>query len=331
MKRIKVAFVDFWKGFDPNSFICTLALQKKYNIEIKTEANDADYVFYSVFGDEHWFLPSEKIKILYTGEDLCPDFNACDYAIGFEWLNFGDRYLRLPNYYINPFHRKAFKAFETRYESPLGDERAKQLVKSRDFCSFVVSNGDGNPIRRQLFEALSQYKQVDSGGRWMNNVGGPVKDKISFESGHKFSIACENSSHSGYTTEKIIEAFAAYTIPIYWGDPNIDKVFNTKAFINVNDFPSLEAVVQRVIELDNSENDYIEMLKQQALLDTEFYSIGSQESLVLDFLQNVVEQPLIRAQRYNRDFCGKQYHERERKLIIKNKKTWKDLVKERFF
>ena len=50
----------------------------------------------------------------------------------------------------------------------------------------------------------------------MNNIGGAVSDKFAFQQKHKFSIAFENTSYCGYCTEKIVEAFVAGTIPIYW-------------------------------------------------------------------------------------------------------------------
>lgn len=330
METIKIAYVDFWEGFSPEDFLCTQVLRQKHDVEILADPKDADYVFFSVFGDEHWFLSPDKIKIFYTGENICPDFNACDYAVGFEWFVFGDRYLRMPNYYATRFHREQTALFEKRYEDAESNRLQYNWAVNRKFCSFVVSNGDGNPIRRQLFEAISRYKPVDSGGRWMNNVGGPVEDKIAFESDHKFSIACENSSHPGYTTEKIVEAFAARTIPIYWGDPEICKVFNPKAFINVMDYPSIDAVVQRVKELDENEEAYIDMLKESAMQNPVEYSIENQMNLMADFMQHIVEQPLNKAQRYNREFWGQRYRDRERSLIIRSRKNWKDLLKERF-
>jgi len=49
---------------------------------------------------------------------------------------------------------------------------------------------------------------------------------------------CVLSDCQDAMTEKIVEAFAANCIPIYWGDPSISKVFNSKAFINVLDIPN---------------------------------------------------------------------------------------------
>ena len=56
--------------------------------------------------------------------------------------------------------------------------------------------------RGEVFDLLKAYKTVSSGGKWRNNVGEPVADKLGFQSKHKFAIAFENNSHPGYLTEK---------------------------------------------------------------------------------------------------------------------------------
>lgn len=80
------------------------------------------------------------------------------------------------------------------------------------------------------------YKKVDSGGKYKNNIGKPVENKRDFQMTHKFVIAFENTSTRGYTTEKIIGAYAAGAVPIYWGDPDVAMTFNTKSFINCNEY-----------------------------------------------------------------------------------------------
>lgn len=42
-----------------------------------------------------------KIRIFYPPpENLVPDFNICDYAIGFHYLDFEDHYFRFPLYLV---------------------------------------------------------------------------------------------------------------------------------------------------------------------------------------------------------------------------------------
>lgn len=319
--EVRIAFVDFWPGCDQQNHIITKALKQKYEVKF-VHPQEADYVFFSVFGDEHWSLPDETVKIFYTGENLCPDFNICDYAIGFEWMDFGDRYYRLPNYYATEF-------FLPKVEQMLQKHHlsADKDYVGRKFCSFVVSNPAGSPIRREAFERISTYKKVDSGGRWLNNIGGPVEDKLAFDSEHKFSIVCENSSHRGYTTEKIVEAFAAQTIPIYWGDPEVTRVYNPKAFINIQEYANWDDLIAEVKKIDENKDLYIRMLKEPAIKDGSF-TYQEQFDGMAAFLAHIIEQPHSEAYRYNREFWGKRYVERERALMQRSeRKTWKDYLK----
>lgn len=323
MEKVKVAFVDFWSGADLEQFILLRALREHHETVITTVA-EADYVIFSVFGDDHWFVPDDKVKIFYTGENVCPDFNACDYAFGFSPISLGDRYMRLPNYYCTPRFLKSTLLMEQKHILPADFDLQKEKP---DFCSFVVSNGDANPIREEFFELLSKYCKVDSGGRYMNNIGGPVDDKASFDTRHRFAISFENSSTPGYTTEKIVDAFAARCIPIYWGDPEVTRVFNPKAFINVYDYRTLEDVVQRVIALDDDPDTYLAMLREPALLDDSF-CYENVFTQVVSMLDAIVSLPLAQAYRYNRDFWGKKYIAREQRLILQNRKDLKTLLKE---
>lgn len=168
-----------------------------------------EYVFYSAYGEEH--LAYDCIRIFITGENITPNFTICDYAIGFDHLHFLDRYLRYPLYL---FYEADVQTAAKKHESI-----TQSTLKSKSrFCNFVVSNGNADPYREQVFYALNAYKRVDSGGRYLNNIGGSVADKFAFQSECRFSLCFENSSTPGYLTEKLIQAAAAQTIPIYWGD-----------------------------------------------------------------------------------------------------------------
>eukprot|EP01065_Artemidia_motanka_P047056 TRINITY_DN7277_c0_g1_i1.p1 TRINITY_DN7277_c0_g1~~TRINITY_DN7277_c0_g1_i1.p1 ORF type:complete len:476 (+),score=40.67 TRINITY_DN7277_c0_g1_i1:156-1430(+) len=66
---------------------------------------------------------------------------------------------------------------------------------------------------------------------------------------YAFVVAFENSDFDEYITEKIVNPFMAGAIPIYWGTDSVSKYFNPKAFLRRKDFPSHEALAQRVKEL----------------------------------------------------------------------------------
>lgn len=223
----------------------------KYNFELTTDRN-ADYVFHGVGGLDALKYPG--VRIFITGENVTPNFTISDYAMAFEKIEFGDRYIWLPN--LKLWDR--YKPFTT--PRPPANEVFPQKT---EFCSYVMSNtSDSDDARTRIFDLLSEYKQVNSGGRWRNNVGGRVADKQAFQERHKFVIAFENCSHPGYLTEKFADAAAANAVPIYWGDPTIGKLFNPKAFVNCHDFKTLEEAVERVKEIDQDDDLYRRMLSE---------------------------------------------------------------------
>lgn len=255
MKKLKIGFADQYQGFRPEDNEFLNLIKDRYEIEV---ADHPDYLIYSVFGNDH--LNYDCVRIFYTGECYTPNFNECDYAIGFDRMELGDRYIRVPNYEFTIYQANYRKILERR---PFTEE---DLKRKTGFCSFVVSNLFGQKERSEFFDLLSTYKQVDSGGRFRNNIGGAVKDKEAFAASHKFAITFENSSYAGYTTEKIVDAFAAYTIPIYFGDPDVGKDFNEKAFINCRNYGSFEEVLERVKEIDQDDDLYLQMINENPLL-----------------------------------------------------------------
>ena len=189
MKTIKLKFVDMMPGFVPDNNFWYNFLSRFYNIELSEKP---DYLFFSVMGSEN--LKYNCIKIFWTGENQQPDFNLCDYAIAFSPLQYDDRYLRFPLYYNNEAH---FNLMHQKHKSS-----ESNLTNKTEFCSFVYSNNHASPERGIIFNKLSAYKKVVSGGRFMNNIGGAVKDKIEFQQKSKFCIAFENASTPGYRSEE---------------------------------------------------------------------------------------------------------------------------------
>ena len=274
MKTIKVKFVDFWENFDPQHNFIAKIISKIYRIEL---SDTTDYLFFSVFGYENIDYHN-CTKIFYSGENITPDFNICDYAIGFNFLSFGDRYIRIPFYTAYGVQQLAAPKVIV-----------PEVVLNRKFCSFVVSNAKGAPERERFFQLLSEYKQVDSGGRYKNNVGGPVPDKTAFIKDYKFNIAFENSMCDGYTTEKIMEPMLVNSVPIYWGNKLIDRDFNPASFINVSSYSSLEEAVEHIVRLDQNDDEYLSLLSAPWFNEENY--LNWEEQLIV-FFDNIFEKPL---------------------------------------
>lgn len=277
MKNIKVAFCDFWDDFDPNDNFLIASLRRICEVELVAPQDHPDILFYSIMGYSNLYY-TDCVRIYYTGENDVPDFNKCDYAISFQHLALGNRHLRLPLYaWYGSFNR-------------IRDNQLKPIPTERDFCSFVVSNNwCATSLRTEIFERLSQYKPVASGGRYANNVGGLVKDKIEFLRKYKFNIAFENSSVDGYTTEKLLDALAARTVPIYWGNPLVKEDVNPHCFINVSDFASLDDCIEYIKKVDSEDTLYATYLAESPFGDNHPY-INWEEKLD-GFLRDIIVQP----------------------------------------
>lgn len=265
MEKIKIHFCDFWKEHTfENDFFVNI-LKNKY--EIVEDSKDPDFVLCSCFGREY-----EKYscpRIFYSGENLTADFNVYDYAIGFDYLDFGKRYLRVPVYYF-------LSKLRNRAQMPNNPQ-------NREFCSFLYSNGAYcDEIRIDFFKKLSKYKKINSSGALLNNTGKRVRDKISYLNNFKFTIAFENSCAPGYITEKICDAFIAATVPIYWGDPLAKEEFNPEAFIFANDCKNLDELAERVIEIDNNDELYLKMLNAPKVLNEKI-----NDEMIISFFDDI--------------------------------------------
>lgn len=275
---LKIHFSDFWVGFKPefNSFI--LFLKKYFDVEL---SNSPDFLIYSAYGNKH--LSYDCIKIFYTAENIRPNFNYCDYALSFDFLDH-PRHLRLPLYAFI----YGWEPEQLLFKKPNIDE---YLDQKKEFCAMVVSQEKAQK-RIDFFHKLSKYKKVFSGGKVLNNVGGPVKNKIQFISNFKFTFAFENSSYPGYVTEKIYEPMFVNSIPIYWGSPLIHLDFNTKSFVNHHDYKSDEEVIERIIELDQDKYKMAELLNENWFSNNILNAYCDKETLRF-FFEKIFSQQII--------------------------------------
>lgn len=239
--------------------------------ELVYSEEDPDIVF---FDQNYYVEPEIRRKVIkYTDkntvlffvgrEAVNPDFNICDYAISWDVNFYGTE--NCANVMRNGIGDWAIKDFS----NDLTLERAKEIVAaSRKFCCFQYSNPNAHPQRDRLFYEISKYKQVDSIGSHLNNVGNiSTRDDLDWmtksimdKAKYKFSIAAENLCMSGYTSEKIYNSLLAHTIPIYWGDPDAGRYINPKCFINANVYSSFDELRKRIREIDSNDRLYMEML-----------------------------------------------------------------------
>jgi len=238
------------------------------------------------------------VKILYASERVFPKMDKYDYAFS----TYPEELVNHPNYFRIPFH--------TICNYPLHDEVDLSLERKIDFekikkektkfCNFLYSQEINQ--RNDFFKQLSKYKQVDAPGRCMNNMkqisnDSPrssrvskdwVKTKLEFLKQYKFTIAFENEIKDGWTTEKLTHPLFVNSIPIYFGNKKVDEDFNTKSFINYNDFKDMNEFIEYIKKVDTEDILWRYHLEQQFFNTKEQFYFNSHKR-IKDKLNMIIE------------------------------------------
>ena len=239
MNDLKVAFVDFWPEWNVEDFI-TPILKKHFHVLF--DYQNPDIIFHSIFNKMQESPRYKCKKVLILAENWRPSQLNATYSISFDPHTPENFRLPLWQIYMLLWPELKTKLFLM--------NRYKEIHEK--WCAFTVSN-PSNFFRNSLFHQLNEYKLVSSYGRYLNNDNKLImtsegkywryaKTEFFNTHSHKFMMAIENSPYKYYCTEKLMDAFLGFTLPIYWGDTRVAEDWNEKAFINGTKIDILEAV-----------------------------------------------------------------------------------------
>ena len=273
-----IYFNNWWNGFftrvDGNNigfFEKLLPFTKLKNFEITNDVNKGNVLIEAgkptnnIINMKKW-----KLKINFIGEPVFPGYEKYD-IITNEHYNKYDIVLTS----INNINNIVDLPVSIMYI--LGNNFIPRLITPRNikqippyFCCFIVSNIRCEE-RNKMFHLLNNYKKVNSGGNYCNNIGNVIRypwwsnEFLNFISQHKFMICFENTKMETYSTEKIVNTYLSQTIPIYWASDNVKNIFNINSstiFLEYETEESFNNVVKQVIELDNNDEKYLEFINR---------------------------------------------------------------------
>lgn len=102
-------------------------------------------------------------------------------------------------------------------------------------CSLIASPkrvAFGHGMRHYLADKFKDKIDLFGGVLGSKRLGkGPYDGKEEALKDYRFSLVIENDKYDTYYTEKLTDAFASGTIPIYWGTAEIGNYFNTDGMI----------------------------------------------------------------------------------------------------
>lgn len=321
MKTVRIKFVGFWGGFNYETNMIYLILKKHYNVEI---TDDADYVICSMFGTPYEYCKYPQVRIMYSGENYVPDFNIIDYALCPYPMTFLDRCCYKP-ISLGDFNKNNILLNKNR-------NYADDFVQTKEFfANFIASHESEYNIRGDFFKELCKYKRVESPGKYLNNMPDSQTvflldgSKTKFQSKCKFTLCFESTKNEGFVTEKITDAFLSDTIPVYYGSSTVTDIFNPEAFINCSDYPSFDDVIKKIIELDQDDSKYLEMLRKPIFVNTDFVENVSVE--IEKFILSIFEQPIEKAYRRSRVYAAKQHDDFLKKASFREQYRLKNIIK----
>jgi hypothetical protein len=127
-------------------------------------------------------------------------------------------------------------------------------VKTK-FCSIIASTKnftEGHQLRHKVIQQLAAKHGIDVFGYGYK----PIENKIAAQRDYYYTIVIENSIQDYYWTEKVVDAFATETIPLFWGSKSVDNKFYTRngALIHWNTIEELDQILNKKEELIESYN-----------------------------------------------------------------------------
>lgn len=291
----KLKFSHFWDNFDVKNNIFYELVQEIYqDVQVVTSKNnEIDLEITSTFSPKHQYFLKKIRKILsydnqvnlsdkdffrdtnlfklnensrqtiwFTGENIRPPVDSrINKFLSFDQDDYNGKNIYFP---LWQFHLREKLSV---YNSPqLGESfptsnfmtvRDSRLVPSKFVCAFI---GNLDPYRLRAIQALRVYGDVDIYGK---RFGRFIKNKREVAKDYKFVLAFENDFFPGYVTEKLFDAYACDSIPLYWGDLGNEKLINRNAYINAANSLSLAEFAKKVGAISDSE--WLSMYRQPLL------------------------------------------------------------------
>jgi hypothetical protein len=271
----RIQFQNFWDGFPKRDNIITCALSQTRDVEIIEHvgfiqsSGDPDIIFRQGSGG---VKDPNTITISWLIESMDrignPNYDNCHYSLNS--CNFDDdRNYRIPFWatQINWNNSTTYDPHRAPTYFISLDKLFNREINNRDRdCCSVASNQLGKRV--YFYPKISQAIDVVHGGDFLRNTPEIIEkpgnsdylEKIEFISKFKSHLCFENDDTQGYICEKILHAFYAGCLPIYWGPSNVVEDFNRRAFINVGDFESDDdaiAYIKDVLSNESKLSDYI--------------------------------------------------------------------------
>lgn len=244
----KVAFVsNFWRKIELADYLRSRYGRFRHGLEIVSIMDNYDYLIILNWSELRRFdIPQERI----IGMALEPEWSS----------NYRPSYLEtycgtvishtsshLKNSIFGPVLHPIFVSMNINYNMNPEDK-----TKNNTFFNSLANHTFDKTtykFRSHLVQKLRQYKvDCDLYGR---SVGKFLDRKEDGMLDYRYCIAIENSIYPGYCTEKLADCFVTMCMPIYYGDPNVNKYFTNIPILDIeNPIESIREITSKKPDID---------------------------------------------------------------------------------
>jgi len=109
----------------------------------------------------------------------------------------------------------------------------------------------------------------------------PIDDKAEAIDNYKYHIAIENHWGLNHWTEKLADCFLGYSLPLYYGCPNLTEYFPERSFLrlDINDFDQSLQIIRDAIQNNEYEKrlDAILTARKLVIEEYNFFAVVSRE------------------------------------------------------
>ena len=182
--------------------------------------------------------------------------------------------------------------------------------KKRKKISTICSNKqDGHTVHRMRFEftklmeeRIPELERFGRGFNWIDKKADALDD-------YEFHVAIENHYADHVWTEKLADAFLGFTVPIYFGCPNVFDYFPEDSLIqiDINDFEASIEKIKRIISTPGEYERRLPAVKEARRRVIEEYNLLAminkivEESEEKEFIPNqkIYSRRIMRALHFN--------------------------------
>ncbi|KAL3904525.1 MAG: hypothetical protein SGARI_004886, partial [Bacillariaceae sp.] len=137
---------------------------------------------------------------------------------------------------------------------------AKNCVSFRQHAAINISTIAGIPI----FYGEGCAVEGDANTKLTGNSRTNYSQNYNFFHDFRFCLVMENTAMEGYITEKLLNAFLAGCVPVYFGTRQIFDVFHPDSFV-FYDIDNPQPALQRLKRLNEDPEMYEQMIKAPLL------------------------------------------------------------------